>query len=109
MSERSSGIRDWIIQRVTAMYILAYIIVLSSYLIYHGVDYASWHMIFSLGWVKIMTIFFFMSLSWHAWIGVWTVITDYVPNFFIRMTLLAATLLAVASYFVWGIQILWGV
>ena len=39
-----------------------------------GTDYTDWHSLFSRGWMKLT--FCFLSLLFHAWVGI-TVFTDY--------------------------------
>ncbi|MGD9592998.1 MAG: succinate dehydrogenase, hydrophobic membrane anchor protein [Candidatus Berkiella sp.] len=47
-------------------------------------------------------------MAFHAWIGLWTVLTDYVKPLLIRYVFQAIILLALFVYVVWGIFILWG-
>ena len=110
LSVYRQGLREWIIQRVTAVIIAIYSITLISYLFFHtDLSYAEWRTVFTYGWVKIATVIFLLALLYHAWIGVWTIFTDYVKPFVLRALLNCLVLLMLAVTFLWGVQILWSV
>ncbi|OGT37044.1 MAG: succinate dehydrogenase, hydrophobic membrane anchor protein [Gammaproteobacteria bacterium RIFCSPHIGHO2_12_FULL_38_14] len=104
------GLRDWAFQRISAIILALYSIGLLAYLFFHpDLSYLEWRYLFSLTWMKIITIFFILSLMFHAWIGVWTVFTDYVKPYIIRSILNIIVLLSLGACFIWGILILWSV
>lgn len=104
------GLRDWVIQRVSALFIAAYSIWLITYFLCHsGLSFAEWHSLFSNGWMKVATILFIVSLIFHAWIGIWTIFTDYVKSYVLRCILNFFVLLMLAACFFWGLLILWSV
>lgn len=104
------GLRDWMIQRVTAILMAIYSVLLISYLVLHpGLSYAEWHYLFSTTWMKIATLIFILSILYHAWIGMWTVFTDYVKPFVLRSILDVLVFLMLVACFFWGILILWSV
>lgn len=74
-----AGLRDWLIQRVSAMIVLAYFIFICV-LLFAGHSVAQWRTLFSHAPMKLLTMFTLLSICWHAWIGLWTVLTDYVHN-----------------------------
>jgi succinate dehydrogenase / fumarate reductase, membrane anchor subunit len=101
------GLRDWVIQRVSALILAIYSLGLISYLLFHpGLIFAEWHSLFSQTWVKIATILFILSLLSHAWVGVWTIFTDYVKCSVLRAVLNFLVLLMLAACFIWGVLIL---
>lgn len=104
------GLRDWIIQRASAILMAVYSIVFVLYLISHsGLSFAEWHSLFSKEWMKIATVLFLLSLMWHAWIGIWTIFTDYIKCFVIRSILNFFVLLMLFACFFWALLILWSV
>jgi succinate dehydrogenase / fumarate reductase membrane anchor subunit len=106
----SNGLRDWLIQRLSAIVMAVYSIFLFLFFVTHApVDYAAWVEFFSHRAVKIFSLLFLLSLLAHAWIGMWTVFTDYVKITWIRLTLYSIVALALLSFLGWGIAILWSV
>jgi succinate dehydrogenase / fumarate reductase membrane anchor subunit len=105
-----AGVRDWLVQRATALIMIAYIATMIVWLSMHQyVTYTDWSALFHCTFMRVFTIIFTLSLCLHAWVGVWTVLTDYVNHFALRMTLFLLVQLALLAYFIWAIQILWGV
>lgn len=104
------GLRDWAIQRVSAIVMAIYLIGLIIYLVLNpGLSYGEWHNLFSHEWVKVLTLLFLLCLLFHAWVGMWTVFTDYVKCFVLRCILHTLVLLSLVACFIWGVLILWSV
>ncbi len=105
----SSGLRDWLIQRVTSVILGAYFIFLLIYSLNSAhLDYFSWQLLFAHTWMRVFTVLSLLSLFMHAWIGIWTVITDYVKVTWLRLLVEILVVIALVSYLIWGIAILWG-
>ena len=111
-----SGLYDWLIQRVTAVVLLAYSLCLGGFLLTHpDLQYAEWRAVFDSTAMRVFSLLALISLGAHAWIGLWAVVTDYVT---VRMMGPKATVLRLLFqcgcgvvmfvYLVWGVQILWG-
>ncbi|WP_295801686.1 succinate dehydrogenase, hydrophobic membrane anchor protein [uncultured Microbulbifer sp.] len=112
-----SGLYDWFIQRVSAVVLVAYTLFIVGFIfLSKDFGYDSWSALFEQRWVRVFSLVALISTIAHAWIGLWSVITDYLTN---RMMGGKATVLrilvevllgAVAVFYaVWGIEILWGV
>ncbi len=109
MVVRSShaGLRNWLIQRITAVIIGLYFIFLGLYLINHQpVDFTQWHKLFDNILMKIATVITLLAILWHTWIGLWTVLTDYVKITGIRIVLQSLVIILLLGYVFWGIEIL---
>ena len=105
-----AGVRDWIIQRTTAVIMLLYVVVLAVFILKNmPVDFLSWKTLYSYSWMKVFSIIFIVSACYHGWVGIWTILTDYVNCFYLRSLLIVLFFLALVSYVIWTIQILWGV
>ncbi|NQX89439.1 MAG: succinate dehydrogenase, hydrophobic membrane anchor protein [Halioglobus sp.] len=109
-----SGLHDWLMQRVSAVIILAYVLYVGG-VVASGVDYASWKALYSQTWMRIFSLLALLSFGAHAWVGLWSVFTDYLTERMLgavgdKLRFLAQALSAVImfTYIVWGIQILWG-
>ncbi len=104
-----SGVRDWLVQRVSAIILTAYVIFLLGFILLHlPLDYITWHQLFSSQWVRIFTLLTVFSLLAHTWVGLWTIATDYLKCAYIRMPFLLAVMLILFGCSVWSIIILWG-
>lgn len=103
-----NGLRDWLLQRFSAIVIGAYAIYLLLYACcHHTITYQMWHHLFSSVWMQIFSTVVLLSVLIHAWIGLWTVFTDYVKVTWLRMTLLGLLLVGLLSYVAWGLWIIW--
>ena len=104
-----NGLKDWLIQRISAVYLLVYVIFLLGFLSMHmPLDYTQWSELFQCQVFKIATILALSMILVHAWIGIWTVTTDYVRCTVIRVTVQVLVALFLSSQFVWGLMIVWG-
>jgi len=108
LSVAHQGLRDWIIQRASAIVMAIYSISLIVYVVTNpGLTFAEWHGLFSQVWMKIATLLVLLSLLYHAWIGMWTIFTDYVKPWVIRCVLNVLMFFGLAACFLWGLMILW--
>jgi succinate dehydrogenase / fumarate reductase, membrane anchor subunit len=104
-----NGLKDWLIQRVTAVYFAVYSLFLLFYLLLHPhLQYETWHNLFQCLWFQVASIIALFALSLHAWIGVWTVTTDYVKCTVLRLSLQMGVLTWLLGQFIWGLMIVWG-
>lgn len=108
MSFGGTGIRDWLAQRLSAVVLFFYTIAIGWFFITHPkVTYAGWYAFFMNPIMKIATLVALLCIVLHAWIGIWTVLTDYVHKVFIRSLLELIVGVSLFVYLVWGIQILY--
>ena len=111
-----SGLYDWMAQRVSAVVLAAYFIFLIGYMVANpGLGYAEWHGLFSHNAMRIFSLLALVALIVHAWVGMWTITTDYLTPMAIgrwatgvRFLVQAACGVLQFVVFVWGVQILWG-
>jgi len=104
------GLRDWLVQRATAVVLTAYLIGFSICVgLARPIDRDSWAGMFAPLGMKVATLLAFVALAWHAWIGMRDIWMDYVRSTGIRMLLLLGTILWLAACLVWAVQILWKV
>jgi succinate dehydrogenase / fumarate reductase, membrane anchor subunit len=104
------GLRDWLAQRVSAVVLLAYtLLLLGAVLFTRDLDYGSWAGMFSTVWMKVATLLAVLALSWHAWVGVRDIYMDYIKPTGVRLVLQVATVVALVGYAIWAVIILWRV
>ncbi len=108
-----SGLQDWLIQRISAMVIVSYILFVSMYLLLgkytNGLHYESWRMLFSYPAMRMASAISLLSLVAHAWIGLWVVSTDYIKSIILRLAIQIVVAIYLFSNLIWGITILWSV
>jgi hypothetical protein len=64
------GLKDWIIQRATAIVMAVYTLIFLVVVGAVGPDtFEAWRGIFANGFMKFATFLFFVSVFYHAWIG----------------------------------------
>ncbi|WP_119343059.1 succinate dehydrogenase, hydrophobic membrane anchor protein [Facilibium subflavum] len=103
-----SGLKDWFLQRVSAIIIILYTIfaIVAVFCVSAHGNYHTWALIFHSTWVKIFTILAFVSLIAHAWIGMWTIFTDYIKCAWLSGVLQVAAIAGYFICFIWLICIL---
>jgi succinate dehydrogenase / fumarate reductase, membrane anchor subunit len=102
------GMRDWIMQRVTAVVLALYSIVLLVLLFKQGTGYAAWAALFANGFFKIFTFVALVSLFLHAWVGMRDLWMDYIKPTGLRLVLQVFTIVVLLVNTAWTIHILWG-
>lgn len=108
MSLTRNGVRDWLVQRVTSIILALYIIFLLGYLVFHPqIQFFAWQDLFQSTAFRVFSVLCLLSLIWHAWIGMWTIVTDYIKPAGIRLVVILLIIIALFAYVIWGIDILW--
>jgi succinate dehydrogenase / fumarate reductase membrane anchor subunit len=103
------GLTDWLIQRVTAIVMTLYALLLAAIALFHGgIDHALWRVLFAHGGFKIASFLFMAALLYHAWVGAREIYMDYLRPAGVRLAVQAATIVLLVAYLGWTIQILWG-
>jgi succinate dehydrogenase / fumarate reductase membrane anchor subunit len=104
------GLKDWLIQRITAVLMVLYVIFIVILLLTAAgpySDYTAWKNLFNHQWMRFATLIFFICLFWHAWIGIRNILMDYVHATAVRLTLQILVIVSLLFYTVWTADILW--
>lgn len=102
------GMRDWLSQRVTAVVMALYTLVLLVQLIAGPqLGYDRWAAIFSTQWMRVATFVVIVALALHAWVGVRDIWMDYIKPVWLRLLLQGATIVWLAGCAGWAVQVLW--
>jgi succinate dehydrogenase / fumarate reductase membrane anchor subunit len=115
MGLTGSGSRDWILQRISAIILAVYTVVILAWLLCNkGFEYVQWQQFMGSTAMGVFSLLTVVSLAIHAWVGMWTVFTDYVttrqmgataPG--LRIVLQGAAIVSIIVFTLWGIQIFW--
>lgn len=104
------GLRDWLAQRVTAIVMALYTLLLLALLLNApAIDFAAWRQLFAPQWMKLATLLFLASLYLHAWVGVRNIFMDYIKSAGLRLTLYVLAIGWLVACAGWSMQILWSV
>ncbi|HEX7644772.1 MAG TPA: succinate dehydrogenase, hydrophobic membrane anchor protein [Burkholderiaceae bacterium] len=102
------GMRDWLAQRATAVVMAVYtVVLLLAFLKAPEINHATWSALFAQQWFKALTFVVFVSLFYHAWVGVRDIWMDYVKSVALRLTLQIATILWLIGCAGYAAQIIW--
>ena len=104
------GTRDWLAQRVTAVVMALYtIILLVAVLALPDLTYGNWAGLFAASWMKVATMLVVIALIYHAWVGVRDIYMDYLSATWLRVVCEVATIAVLIGYACWAAIILWRV
>jgi succinate dehydrogenase / fumarate reductase membrane anchor subunit len=105
MSRRAAGLKAWVLQRVTAVYLALF----ATYLILkfgfavpaNHAELVNWA---STPWVALgLLVFVPVTLS-HAWVGFRDLFMDYVRDITLRIIVLTLTAFAFVASGLWAVQ-----
>jgi succinate dehydrogenase / fumarate reductase membrane anchor subunit len=104
------GLRDWLVQRVTAIVMIVWLAVFLGCLLWHGgFEHATWRALWASAAFRLLSFAFMVAVLWHAWVGVRNIAMDYLKPVWLRVTFESAVAALLVVYLGWTIQVLWGV
>lgn len=107
MSRRASGLKAWVVQRLTAIYLgLFLVFLLAKFIFDPPLHHAEWR-----GWladpaVSIASLLFIITLLLHAWVGVRDILMDYVKPILLRAGMMSLVILTLLACGLWAAQLL---
>lgn len=103
------GLRDWLMQRITAVVMALYALAMMGWLLLHpGFSYDAWIALFSSNVARTFSLLFLLAVYCHAWVGVRDIVMDYINPAGLRLVIYVLVILALLLYLIWSVQILWG-
>ena len=108
MRKTVTGLRAWLVQRVSAVYMLLFIVfLLIRFVVDPPRSYSAWN-----GWMMSSSMatatgVFFAALLAHVWVGVRDVIMDYVRPVSLRVGLLTLLGFGLTATGLWVAQVFW--
>ncbi len=102
MSRQATGLRAWVLQRISAIYLGIYFIYIIGHFVFDPPDsYQAWSGWLADPFVAVAMLLFFAAVLIHAWVGVRDVLIDYVHPIMARVTLLTLTGLSLIGSGLW--------
>lgn len=110
-----SGVADFLLQRVSAVFLVVYAgCIVWCVLVHPDLEYAQWVAFMHSPVMLILGTLTLLSWGIHAWIGMWTVGTDYLNEHHIgkfatviRVVYQFGVISLIVVYFVLGFIIIW--
>ena len=103
------GLRDWLLQRLTAVVMALYTNVLLGCLVWRPpATQGDLRAMFAGGFFRVATLLFVLALLYHACVGLRDIFMDYLKPFWIRLAAQFAVALVLIGYLAWAATILWG-
>ena len=102
------GLRDWLVQRATAVIMALFTVVLVVQCLTPGeMSYLKWGAIFAHQWMKVLTFVTAVALLYHVWVGMRDIWMDYIKPVGLRLALDIFTIAWLVGCAGWAIQVLW--
>lgn len=102
MSFKAQGMRAWLLQRLTAVYIALFMLSVMGWMVFNTpMTFSLWSQTLSQPVMMVATILFYISLFIHAWVGVRDILVDYAKPTSVRFILLTALALFLIIMTLW--------
>ena len=110
-----SGVIQFIMQRVSAVLIASYVLCVMGFLSISGdIDYFLLRSYFSSLGMQVFSSLAVLAIMIHAWIGLWTIATDYLREHYlgrfakkIRLLFQGASIFVLCLFGIWGLCLVW--
>lgn len=110
-----SGLSDFVVQRVSAVIMGLYTLcVVGFFLANPDAGYADVQGYFRNIYMQVFSTLTLLATAAHAWIGMWTIGTDYIRGHYFgshaivfRLIFQFGCLFALTVYVLWGLSIFW--
>lgn len=104
------GLRDWLAQRVSAVVLLAYALLLAGAVIAAPeLTYFTWSALFAPVWMKVASMLAVLALAYHTWVGTRDIYMDYFKPTGLRLVAQVLTFVLLVGYAIWAVIIFWRV
>jgi len=109
MSLPLSGLRAWIVQRITAVYVGAFLVYMALHFsLAPPASFEQWRAWVAAPAASIAVGLFFVALLMHAWVGVRDVVLDYVHPAGVRLAVLTVVGVTLVAEGLWALKMLFG-
>jgi len=102
-----TGLGEWLVQRLTAIYLAGFVVWLSiRFAMAPFPDQVSWKAWVASGEIRLAFAVFILSLLLHAWVGMRSVLLDYLKPLWLRFLVQSCVAGGLAICGLWAIQLL---
>ena len=110
-----SGLSDFVVQRLSAAVLTLYVLWVAGFFLAHPqMDHATLKAFFASPGMLLFNTLMVISTAAHAWIGMWTIGTDYIRDHYFgrhstafRMVYQGGCLMILFVYVVWALRLFW--
>jgi succinate dehydrogenase / fumarate reductase membrane anchor subunit len=107
VSRPTHGLRDWLLQRLTAIYLGGFLVyLLVHFLLQPQHSFQQWHDWVTHPVMVIAIALFILAVLIHGWVGMRDVVLDYVHTISLRLTILSLIGLTLISCGLWALRVL---
>ena len=107
MSRPTHGLRDWLLQRLTAIYLALFLgYLLLHFLIKPQHNFQEWQDWLTHPAMVIATALFILAVLVHGWVGMRDVVLDYVRSIRLRISILSLIALILIGWGIWAFRLL---
>ena len=107
MSRPTHGLRDWLLQRLTAVYLGVFLVyLLLHFLLQPQHSHQQWHDWVTQPAMIIATALFILAVLVHGWVGMRDVVLDYVHAVGLRLTILSLIAMLLVACGIWALRVL---
>lgn len=110
MSIHAQGLRTWLWQRLTSIYIALFLLVaVIWFLLTDDLGYGEWRAVMADPVVNIATALFVPALLFHVGIGIRDILIDYVHPLGLRFFVMVVMVVILLALGIWSMMILMSV
>ena len=107
LSRPTHGLRDWLLQRISAVYLAAFLAYFLAHIALQPVhSFQQWHDWMRHPLMAITSAGFIVALLLHGWVGMRDVVLDYVHALSLRLAVLSLIGLVLIGCGLWALRIL---
>ncbi len=107
MSYQAKGLQAWLLQRLTGVFMALYILYVLGVVVFsESMNYQQWSGWLSHPLMNTATGLFFLTLAYHAWVGMRDIVIDYVLHDAFRLLVLTLISLFLISSSLYLLKIL---
>jgi len=107
LSRPTHGLRDWLLQRISAVYLAGFLVFLITHIVLNPApDYETWRAWFAHPLMTVASAGFVLAVLLHGWVGMRDVVLDYVRRLPLRLLLLSLIGLLLTGCGLWALRVL---